>query len=204
MNEVIEVNKIRVGVKLLIKELEELEDEFDKLKSMEIPVFINDSEVNRTFFGDKYEIVKNKKMIINQNSTIMLFGFFGGKKYFDINTEHFIELYFNDMIEVNIINEKISKKITDTKNKWKKYKDGIDLQKKAKEKIVQYTEKDKHRFNGENYSNKIYDINKGSWDLYEALDKNNVLMCHDKNEEYEEVMLDSSIYARNPNKDFSK
>ena len=220
MNEVIEVNKVRVkkGIKFLTDEelwskfiaegLRELKDEFGKLKLMEIPVFINDSEVNRTFFGDKYEVVKNKKIIINQNSTIMLFGLFGKKIYFNINIGNFITLYFNDMIEVNIINEKVSKKIIDEKNKWKKYKkkykDDINLQNRVKNQINQYIEKDKHRFNGENYSNKIYDINKGSWDLYEALDKNNVLMCHDKNEEYEEVMLDSSIYARNPEQDIVK
>ena len=91
MNEVIEVNKVKVkkGIKFLTDEelwskfitegLGELKDEFGKLKLMEIPVFINDSEVNRTFFGDKYEVVKNKKIIINQNSTIMLFGLFGNK-----------------------------------------------------------------------------------------------------------------------------
>lgn len=220
MNEVIEVNKIRVkkGIKFLTDEelwskfiaegLEELKDEFGKLKLMEIPVFINDSEVNRTFFGDKYEVVKNKKIIINQNSTIMLFGLFGKKIYFNINIGNFITLYFNDMIEVNIINEKVSKKIIDEKNKWKKYKkkykDDINLQNRVKNQINQYIEKDKYRFNGENYSNKIYDINKGSWDLYEVLDKNNVLICHDKNEKYEEVMLDSPIYARNPKQDIVK
>ena len=205
MNEVIEVNKVRIKKrikflkadelldKFIMEELGELKEDFEILKSSKISVFIPDGEENHAFFRGEYNRVKNKKIKLTNSSDISLY----------------LELYFNNQIKIIIKDTRLSIKAMKIKRKWEKYSIDNNLEKKInnkinqyiENKINQYIEKDKYRFNGENYSNKIYDINKGSWDLYEALDKNNVLVCHDKNEEYEEVMLDSPIYARNPEQD---
>ena len=74
MNEVIEVNKVRIKkeIKVLTDEelwskfiaegLGELKDDFDRLKSMEIEIYIESCKINHDFFRDQYELVKNTKI----------------------------------------------------------------------------------------------------------------------------------------------
>ena len=66
-----------------------------------------------------------------------------------------------------------------------------------------YIEKDKKRFRSEGYSDVIYDINKGSWDIFDDLNENYELDFSDDSDEkeVEEKNFNQIIYARNPKYD---
>lgn len=66
-----------------------------------------------------------------------------------------------------------------------------------------YIEKDKKRFRSEEYSDVIYDINKGSWDIFDDLNENYELdfSGNSDEKELEEKYFNQIIYARNPKYD---
>lgn len=111
--------------------------------------------------------------------------------YFYCDKKEFIKNYFLGEYKISGKNVIVTKDLEELNNNFRKF---------GKFNIEKYKYKDNHRFNNQVYESEIYDINKGSWDIFEDLDENGNI-CDYKGEEFETEELEKEVYARNPKYD---
>ena len=179
VREFIEENNNMIYVKLLSSEKEN-EEVFNSFLCSKDYFLLESKSVESNYYQNAYykENLYDKKYKTYTFSNAIY-----KKKVF--------ELYSKGNID--IFHEEIQKELQIIKM-WR-----VDIEKLE----TGYIEKDKKRFRSEGYSDVIYDINKGSWDIFDDLNENYELDFSDDSDEKkpEKKFFNQIIYARNPKYD---
>ena len=186
--------KIKLSVEKEIKEILEDTVELDEKEKVKYEKMI---KLKYEKFEEKeIENLKNKPKEIIQNLNSEIDDYIRNGK---IYIERLEELTIGKIkgLKEKIILE-LNKFLKNLPNEFKKVRKKIRI-----EKLVSiFVDKDFDRFRSKKYDTEIYDRNKGSWDIFEAIDENNDVVID--GEKINEEILDRKIYGRNPKNDIVK